>query len=259
MSISNSAHIAYLIYRMKFIFYFSIIAFATGSCTSSLTDPQQIIDKTIVASGGEKYTNSTIEFDFRERHYIAIRAGGKFSYERIFKDSTRTIHDYVSNDGFRREMDGVVVEVADSMKVKYTSSTNSVIYFALLPYGLNDASVQKKFLGETVIDDKAYYKIEISFLQDGGGEDFQDMFNYWISKDDFNIGFLSYSFSENDEISSRLRKGYNPRRIENVLFLDYINYKPKDNKVRFDQLEELYEKDELEELSKIELQNISVK
>lgn len=244
---------------MKPVIFFLILAFVFGSCNTSLTDPQQIIDKAIVAAGGEKYVNSIIEFDFRERHYIAIREGGKFSYQRVFRDSTKTFHDFVSNDGFKREIDGVVADVADSMKVKYTSSTNSVIYFALLPYGLNDAAVQKKFLGETIMDGKAYYKVEVSFRQDGGGEDFQDMFNYWVSKDDFSIGYLSYSFSENDETSSRLRKAYNPRRIGNILFLDYINYKPKDNKVRFDQLEELYEKDELEELSKIELQNISVK
>jgi hypothetical protein len=244
---------------MKSFTFILILVLSAWSCTTTLTDPQQIIDKAIVASGGEKYTNSSIEFDFRERHYVAIREGGKFSYERVFKDSAKTIHDYVSNEGFRREIDGVVTEVADSMKVKYTSSTNSVIYFALLPYGLNDAAVLKKFLGETILDGKTYYKIEITFRQDGGGEDFQDLFNYWISKDDFSIGFLSYSFSESDEISSRLRKAYNPRRIGNILFLDYINYKPKNNKVRFDQLEELYEKDELEELSKIELQNITVK
>ncbi len=244
---------------MKYLFPVAIFSTFIWNCDTSLTDPQQIIDKAIVASGGEKYLNSTIEFDFRERHYIAIREGGKFSYERIFKDSAKTIHDFVSNDGFKREIDGVVAEVVDSMKVKYTSSTNSVIYFALLPYGLNDAAVQKKFLGETILDGKGYYKIEISFRQDGGGEDFQDLFNYWVSKDDFSIDFLSYSFSENDEISSRLRKAYNVRRVENILFLDYINYKPKDNKVRFDQLEESYEKGELEELSKIELQNISVK
>lgn len=244
---------------MKSFAFTIILVLSAWSCTTTLTDPQQIIDKAIVASGGEKYTNSRIEFDFRERHYVAIREGGKFSYERVFKDSAKTIHDYVSNEGFRREIDGVVAEVADSMKVKYTSSTNSVIYFALVPYGLNDAAVLKKFLGEAIMDGKTYYKIEISFRQDGGGEDFQDLFNYWISKDDFSIGFLSYSFSESDEISSRLRKAYNPRRIGNILFLDYINYKPKNNKVRFDQLEELYEKDELEELSKIELQNISAK
>jgi hypothetical protein len=244
---------------MKYFLPVVILSAFIWSCNTSLTDPQQIIDKAIVASGGENYTNSIIEFDFRERHYIAIRDGGKFSYERVFKDSAKTIHDFVSNDGFKRESDGVVAEVVDSMKVKYTSSTNSVIYFALLPYGLNDAAVQKKFLGETTVDGKVYYKVEISFQQEGGGEDFQDMYNYWVSKEDFSIGFLSYSFSESDEISSRFRKAYNPRRVENVLFLDYINYKPKDNKVPFDQLEELYGKGELEELSKIELQNISVK
>lgn len=244
---------------MKPFAIISILAFMTWGCNTSLTDPQKIIDQAIAKAGGEKYLNSTIEFDFRDRHYAATRSGGKFSYERIFKDSAKTIHDYVTNDGFRREIDGAVVEVADSMKVKYTATTNSVLYFALLPYGLNDAAVQKKFLGETTIDNKVYYKIEISFRQEGGGEDFQDMFNYWVSKEDFSIGYLSYSFSESDEISSRFRKAYNSRRIENILFLDYINFKPKDKSVPFNQLEDLYAQGALEELSKIELQNISVK
>jgi len=244
---------------MKYFLSFVMVSTFIWSCNTALTDPQKIIDKAIASAGGDKFINSVIEFDFRDRHYIAKRERGKFSYERVFKDSAKTIHDFVSNDGFKREIDGVVAEVVDSMKVKYTASTNSVIYFALLPYGLNDDAVQKKFLGETIINGKAYYKVEVSFQQNGGGEDFQDVFNYWIGKDDFSIGYLSYAFSENDETSSRLRKAYNPRRIENVLFLDYVNYKPKNNKVRFDQLEELYEKGELEELSKIELQNISVK
>jgi hypothetical protein len=240
------------------IFIALLIMLSLTSCNTSLKDPQKIVDKAIAASGGEKYLHSTIGFDFRDRHYVAQREGGKYSYERIFKDSTNTTHDFLTNDGFKREINNVLADVADSMKVKYTSSVNSVIYFALLPYGLNDAAVQKKFMGETTIDNIGYYVIEITFAQQGGGEDHEDVFMYWINKKDFTIGYLAYSYEEPDGIGLRFRKAYNARTVNGILFLDYINLKPK-SETQITALEDLYKKGELQELSKIELLNIQVK
>lgn len=241
---------------MKNALLLGLLAVATA-CNSNLTDPQKIIDNAIAASGGQKYLNSTSEFDFRDRHYIAKRNGGVFSYERITKDSINTTHDFLSNDGFRRQINGSQVEVADSMKTRYSASVNSVVYFALLPYGLNDPSVQKKFLGETQIENKEQYVVEITFGQEGGGEDHDDVFMYWINKKEFTIDYMAYSFAENDGEGYRFRKAYNPRRINGILFFDYINYKPKSG-AKLTDLEELFKKGELEELSKIELLNISV-
>lgn len=241
---------------MKNALLLGLLAVATA-CNSNLTDPQKIVDNAIAASGGQKYLNSNTEFDFRDRHYIAKRNGGIFSYERITKDSINTTHDFLSNDGFRREINGSQVEVADSMKTRYSASVNSVVYFALLPYGLNDASVQKKFLGETQIENREQYVVEITFVREGGGEDHDDVFMYWINKKEFTIDYMAYSFAENDGEGYRFRKAYNPRRVNGILFFDYINYKPK-SEVNLTALEELFKKGELEELSKIELLNISV-
>lgn len=233
-------------------------AFLISLISCSTKNPQHIIDKAIEASGGEKYLHTTIEFDFRDRHYVVQRDGGKYSYERIFKDSANTVHDFLTNDGFRREINNTPAEVADSMKTKYTASVNSVIYFALLPYGLNDAAVQKKWMGETSIEGVNHYVIQITFAQDGGGQDHEDVFLYWINKKDFTIGYLAYSFEEDKGIEYRFRKAYNPRTINEILFLDHINYKPK-SETQITALEELFKKGELEELSKIELINIQVK
>lgn len=227
------------------------------SCSSN--DPQKIIDSAIAVAGGEKYLNSMIEFDFRDRHYVAKRKGGTFSYERVFaepSDSTQRVHDFVTNDGFRREINSVEVIVPDSMKTKYAASVNSVLYFALLPYGLNDPSVRKKLLGEAILDNKEYFKVEITF-QEGGGEDYQDVFQYWINKNDFRVDFLSYSYAEDTGIGYRFRKAQNARVVNGILFQDYINYKPAGSET-LDQLEDLYKNNALVELSKIELQNISV-
>jgi len=241
---------------MKNLLLFFLFAMLLA-CERNLTDPQKIIDKTIAASGGEKYLSATIEFDFRDRHYIARRNGGVFSYERITKDSVTVTHDFLSNEGFRREVNGNAVEVADSMKTRYRASVNSVVYFALLPYGLNDASVQKKFLGATQIEKKEQYIVEITFAQEGGGEDHEDVFIYWINKKDLTIDYMAYSFAENEGEGYRFRKAYNPRRVNGILFFDYINYKPK-GEVKITDLEELFKNGELEEMSKIELLNISV-
>jgi len=228
------------------------------SCDSKLSDPQAIVDKTIEVSGGAKYQKSVVEFDFRDRHYIARRDGGAFSYERIFEDTTGTVHDYVTNNGFRREINGEEVVVPDSMATKYTSSTNSVNYFALLPYGLNDPAVNKTFLGETEIEGKQYYKIKVTFSADGGGEDFEDEFLYWINQETFTMDYLAYSFEESDEVSFRFRVGYNPRIVNGIRVQDYVNYKPENNTLKVDQAEELYKAGKLIELSRIETENVTV-
>ena len=242
---------------MRNYYFFLFVLFLTA-CREN--NPQLIIDKAIEAAGGDKYLHSTIEFDFRGRHYKAIREGGKFSYERIFmndKDSSQTIHDFVTNEGFERKINDSTIALPDSMKVKYTSSTNSVIYFALLPYALNDLSVKKKFLGQTKLDGKSFHKIQITFGAEGGGEDYEDVFNYWINTKDYTIGFLSYSYKEGNEIGYRLRKAYNTQKVNGILFSDYINYAPKGNE-KLQDLEALYQKNELKELSKIENTNIIV-
>ena len=243
---------------MKNFILICLAAILITSCNSNLTDPQKIIDKAIAASGGDKYLDARIEFDFRDRHYVSTRKGGLYTYERITKDSANTTHDFLSNDGFKREINGTAVEVVDSMRVKYTSSVNSVIYFALLPYGLNDASVRKKFLGETQLEGKEQYVVEISFGEEGGGEDFEDVFIYWINKKDFVIDYLAYSFDEGKGLEYRFRKAHNPRKVNGITFFDYINYQPTTD-TKITGLEDLYKESKLKELSKIELLNIKVK
>ncbi len=245
---------------MKYSFFFTvaIIGLIFGGCNPKLSDPQKIIDRAIQSAGGEKFANLHVEYDFRDKHYIAKTNGGQFSYERVFKDSANTIHDFVTNDGFKREVNGEAISVPDSMAVKYTSSINSVHYFAFLPYKLNDAAVIKKYLGESTINGQVYDHVQITFRPEGGGEDHEDVFLYWINQKTFAIDYLAYSFAESDETSFRFRVAYNPRTVGGIRFQDYVNYKPKNNSLTVDQAEDLFKKGELVELSRIDTENVIV-
>ena len=61
---------------------------------------QEIIDKSIEASGVEKISNSHLSFDFRDRTYEAKRNNGVFALKRITKQNDSIITDVLSNNGF---------------------------------------------------------------------------------------------------------------------------------------------------------------
>ncbi|MCB0609821.1 MAG: hypothetical protein KDD12_19025, partial [Lewinella sp.] len=139
----------------------------------------------------------------------------------------------------------------------YANSVNSVIYFALLPYFLNDPAVRKTYLGKTTIKGIAYHKIGVTFGAENGGKDFQDQYIYWIRQDNFTLDYLAYNYIV-DGGGARFRQAYNLRPVNGLLIADYINFKPKSDSrdvVRFDRL---FESDSLEELSRIVLENVAV-
>lgn len=221
-------------------------------------DANQLINAAIQTSGGDKFESSIIDFDFRDRHYRGIRNKGHFQLERYTKDSLHTVKDVVINTGFRRFVDNSLVEVVDSMAVKYSASVNSVHYFSVLPYGLNAAAVIKSYLGKIKINKNEYHKIKVTFNQDGGGEDFEDVFVYWIHTKTNTVEYLAYSYNEADGIGLRFREAYNERFVNGIRFVDYNNYKPKSNTVSILDLDRLFEIKQLDLLSKIELKNVTV-
>ncbi|PQJ78376.1 DUF6503 family protein [Polaribacter porphyrae] len=238
---------------MKYL-YFLLILFAVGcsSKTKELT-AQEIIDKSIISSGVDKVANSEITFKFRDIQYKAVRENGNFLLIRSFD----SIKDILSNEGFKRLENAEPVKVSDSMISKYRNSINSVHYFSVLPFGLNDKAVHKKLLPSSTIKDREYYKVEITFSKDGGGEDFEDVFIYWIAKSDFLVDYLAYSYHTNGG-GKRFRVLKEQCYKEGIRFVDYHNYKPLNKDITLTGLDKVFENNELEKVSEIVLEDIQV-
>lgn len=229
------------------------------SCNQNKTEltANQVIDKAIETAGGHLYENAEVTFTFRNIIYKSERQNGQFSLQRILPDTLNTI-DIITNEGFYRLQNGERVTLPDTLAFKYMESVNSVHYFNQLPYGLNDPAVHKKLLEPVTIKGKEYYKVEITFSKEGGGVDFEDLFIYWISKDNFTVDYLAYKFFTNDG-GIRFRESYNPRVIEGIRFVDYKNYRPEGKDIDFYEVDALFEKEELVELSLIETNKINVR
>lgn len=217
-----------------------------------------VIQQAIQQQGGEQVAQSRITFDFRDRHYIADRQGGQYTYERIWQDTTGDkVRDVLTNEKFYRETNGQPTPLSAKDSSAYANSTNSVIYFALLPYFLQDEAVQADYLGISSLKGKDYYKVEVTFRQDGGGKDHEDEFIYWFDSEDFSLDYLAYNYLT-DGGGARFREAYNERNIGGIRFADYINYKPNPDTRAVEQFDELFARGQMKELSRIDTENISV-
>lgn len=220
---------------------------------------QKIVDNAIRAHGGRNYENLELEFDFRDYHYRMKREGGLFSYERIFQDTLgNKIEDELSNDGFTRKINGEKVELTAERENAYKNSVNSVFYFVLLPYGLNDPAVKKRLVGSSSIGGTDYQIVEVTFEQEGGGEDFEDVFYFWFREDKYYMDYMAYTY-ETEGGGVRFREVINHQIENGIRFQDYNNYKPEDKNTPLSELEEMFVRGDLTLLSEIKIENIEVK
>ncbi len=212
------------------------------------------LDRAIEAHGGDRYQEVNLAFDFRERSFTVFHQDAAFRYTSQFVKDDHSYYDVLSNDGFTRQMDGKFMELADSNVIKYSSSLNSVIYFALLPHKLLDPAAQVRDIGQTLIKDQNYHVVEVTFRKEGGGKDYDDNFHYWINASNHYVDYLAYDYQV-DGGGVRFREAYNPREVAGIRFQDYVNYKaPVGTKLA--DLPHMLEAGQLEELSRIELKNI---
>lgn len=239
---------------MKYYFFIIGLAFMLSGCSEP--DSQNIVDKSIAFHNMEKLRNATLEFNFRNIHYKAWQEEGRFKYERIFQDSTGNIHDILSNEGFKRLLNGKEINLDTAQSNKYKQSVNAVIYFTYLPLKLNDPSVVKKYLGESRIKGKTYHKLEISFDQTSGGNDHRDVFYYWFDTEDYSMDHLAYSSGGN-----RFRDVLRSHNVDGVIFQDYINYQSPagDSITPVMKYDSLYDAGKLRELSRIEIEDFILK
>ncbi len=245
------------------VFCIVLLACSTDKNPNQIEDvsqkAQEIIDKAIASHGGQLLMGKSVEFDFRQRHYSAVRTPDRFVYTRSWQDdSLGFVQDTLVNSiDHTQYRDGTEVALNEEWHGRYGNSVNSVLYFTQLPFGLNDPAVRKTYLDEVKINDKVYHKIKVTFAQEGGGDDFEDVYIYWIDAEGFTMDYLAYEY-HTEGGGVRFREAINRRTIEGIVFQDYINYKPQEKGMPVTQTDSLFEAGALQELSRIINENIVV-
>ena len=254
--------------QASYFFAVLILMFSGFSCSESSENPenkltqekqmsrsQQLIHQAIEAHGGDLY---------KEAHYSFVFRGNRFSFKNSSHNGTiytRVLHkgdsvwvDSLMNDKLRRTINGKQIELSPKDMNTASESINSVIYFATLPHKLSDKAVVSRWVESTPILGKTYQAIEVTFRKEGGGQDFEDRFMYWIEEETSRVDYLAYSYKVNGG-GVRFRKAYNSRIVGGILFQDYINFKAPLG-TELNQLPRLLETEKLTEISRIETEEV---
>jgi len=251
---------------MKYIIVLFISLIGITGCKQSpvdtITQPEtltadQIVLKAMEVHGSDDLVNSTMTFSFRTADFMVNRKNGDFLYGRLTTRNSDTITDHYTNKKTTRYLNGIPQQLPDSVLTGITSGVNSVIYFAQLPYSLDGDAVNKKIKGIDTVNGERYYEIEVTFDENGGGEDHDDVFIYWIHQQDFTIDYLAYSYCE-EECGFRFRESVNRRNINGVIVQDYNNYRAKVQDPDLTELDDLFQNDGLELLSEIKTENVNI-
>jgi len=213
-----------------------------------------LIAETIKAHGGGLYETAFYGFTFRDKYFTFENNGGSYTYTMSLIEHGDKLRYTLKNGKFTHTKNGAVTELSAKDVAKYTEDVNSVVYFATLPYKLNDNAVNKSYGGNTTIKGQNYDVIAVDFDQKGGGIDYEDKFMYWINSETKTLDYLAYSYETNVG-GVRFRSAYNPRTIDGIRFQDYINYEVAKGTPLKD-ISALYEKGELKELSRIDTEDI---
>ena len=228
------------------------------SCQSPKSEnAQEIIQKALHQSGFDK-SSFSIDFDFRDYHYTLIRKPSFYSFSRSTIQKDVEVKDVMtSSKPLQRFIDGKMILLSDSLQRVYSNSLNSVMYFFQLPKPLQDTAAINELVGAVVIHGETYWTLKVTFKEEGGGEDFQDEYRYWINQKNHEIDYLAYNYLT-DGGGTRFRRAVNKRKIEGIFFQDYVNYKPFQKFEQLDSLPSLFEQEELQQVSLIENKNIRV-
>lgn len=223
---------------------------------SKMTKVEKVFAETLKAHGGDLYETAAYEFVFRNKTYTFENEGSTYHYTVTSQIGDSVIVDELVNGKLSRTINNEEQVLTEKEVDKYFEALNSVIYFATLPHKLKDEAANRTYVGETVIMGEGYHVMMVTFDEEGGGNDYDDNFYYWLNKETHLIDYLAYNYTVNDG-GVRFREANNTRTIGGIVFQDYVNYKAELG-TPLDSLPVLFETGRLKRLSEINTEKVKV-
>jgi len=251
--------------RVLFSLLAPTLLLVAGACEAPETHPSAaaVIDSALVAHGESALEQAVVTFNFRGDRYRLRHDNGQFHYRRTYTDSLgRTVTAGITNDSTYRRVNGRAVDLSASERASVRTTVNSVSYFSLLPEPLGDPAVQPTYSGRDTIDGVPYHRLKVTFRQEGGGQDWQDVFMYWFRAETYAMDYLAYAYGQgpDEEPGTRFREAYNVRRVNGIRWADYYNYTA--DTLSADQLArypDLWARDEVRLVSRIQIDSVQVR
>lgn len=240
-----------------------LLAWLPAASTHAAEPPKAkrlpIVDQAIDHHGGDRYraSRTTLEVCSKSGCFQAEARvdGDNYRYEatRVRNGVTRRVR--MTNDTVSAWQNGKADALTPDREQRHRDWVMQRIYFAFLPYRLNDSSVWKQDLGLETWGDQKLHKVKVSFTP-GSSSDADDTYMYWFDPATGEVVQFAYDYKGSPG-GLRFRQAVNHRRIGGILFFDQENYGAEGDGLRVDQITPRYAAT-LRLVSTVRFENIAI-
>jgi hypothetical protein len=221
----------------------------------------EIVARAIEHHGGEVYARSETSLELCSRsgcYSMRVRTdGGIYRHEVSgpFRGRRRTV--VADNETVSVSLDGERLPVTEGSGQALRDWATARIYFAFLPYRLDDPSVVQQDLGLETWHGRRLHKVKVSFVA-GSSTDASDEYLYWFDPVTARLEQFAYSF-EGSPGGLRYRRLSNYRRVGGILFFDQSNLGVEGAGLSVDQITPEFVEERMRAVSEVRLRNLEVK
>lgn len=249
--------------RMLILLFITVgvLVVAPATAAEEKKNRLPIVDRAIEHHGGGLYEDSETELDVCSRsgcyRVIANVLAGRYSYN-VFGPYLNHRRRVVStSDDLTHTLDGAPQKIAPDEAQSLRDWAMARVYFAFLPYRLNDPNVFKEDLGIEDWEGRKLHKVKVTFAP-GSSTDASDEYIYWFDPETARVEQFAYSF-EGAPGGLRFRQGSNYRREGGILFFDQSNLGAAGDELSVDQITPEFVRDKMRLISRVSFRNIDVR
>ena len=247
----------------------AVLALATGGTLAAGPagaedgdgDGVEMVARSIEHHGGEIYRHSEASLELCSGsgcYRMTVRTdGGLYRHEVAgpYRGHTRTVR--ADNDSVTASRNGEPLIVTGEARQALRDWATARIYFAFLPYRLNDPAVIQEDLGIEEWEGRRLHKVKVTF-EAGSSTDAEDEYLYWFDPETARLEQLAYSFQGRPGgLRFRRLEGY--RRIGGILFFDQVNLGVEGDDLSVDQIDPAFVRERMREVSRVKLREITVR
>ena len=237
------------------------VLLAAGATAVAAQPGLDVVRRSIAHHGGELYDSSAVTMTMCSGsgcYELAVESRGGVYRHRVagpVSAGHRAVE--ATNDTVRHWRDGVEVEIADATEAQRLRDwATARLYFAFLPYRLDDPSAMQRDLGLERWGERELRKVKVTF-RPGTSSDAQDEFLYWFDAETGRLEQFAYSFAGRPG-GLRFRRLDNYQRVGGLLFFDQENLGVEGDGLSVDQIDPAFVTQRMRPISRIHLDHITV-